>query len=93
MTDRSCMRMIVTNNSLWVIDFTNMEFQRHPRNDSSRDTTWVAYDQTNWTPFVSFKQSECPEGISELEGRIRFTIGLSVNPDDWITSTFDPKDQ
>jgi len=91
-TDRH-VRLIVTTNSLWAFDFTNMEFQRHPRHEDSEGTTWVPYEQTNWTTFTSFHQVPCPDEDGPLAGRVRFTVYLSDTPYDWITSTFDPKEQ
>lgn len=91
--ERGCIRLIVTINSLWVLDFVNMEFQRHPRQEDSRMTTWVAYEQTEWTPFESFQQNEPYEDEDMLAGRIRFTVAGPMLPGGWITSTFDPKEQ
>ena len=91
-TDRT-VRLIVTTNSLWAFDFTGMQFQRHPRHEDSMGTTWVPYEQTDWTDFIGFTQSPCPDDNEELAGRVRFTVYLSGAPGDWITSTFDPKEQ
>lgn len=86
-------RLIVTTNSLWAFDFTNMEFQRHPRNEDSQGTTMVPYEQTNWTPFVGFQQVPCPDEDGPLAGRVRFIVWLGEESWNWITSTFDPKEQ
>lgn len=91
-TDRT-VRLIVTMNSLWAFDFTSMEFQRHPRHEDSMGTTMVPYLQTDWSSFVAFQQIPCPDADGPLAGRVRFTVYLSQEPGDWITSTFDPKEQ
>lgn len=83
-----CPRFITTDHSVWVIDFGLMEFRRLPRQVYSRKVTSVPYDKMDWIPFVSYMQNRDLE-----DGRVRFTVALSKDWGDWITSTYDPKEQ
>ena len=85
-------RIIETDSSIWTLDFENMEFKRVPKSQKSRETTYVPYEQTEWTPFFGYRQTTVHETEGPLNGRVRFFVYVhEFDTNDFITSTYLPE--
>lgn len=83
-------RMILTDASVWVFNFSEMIFNRSPRTEGGTHKH-VQYTG-DWRPFAVLEESHA----IGFEDRIRFTV-YGINLDgigsDWITSTYKPAEQ
>lgn len=86
----SAVRIIVTDRSVWTLDYGRMSFRRDPRVQGN-DHPIVSYTG-EWRDFESLVESTA----FGHPGRIRFTVyGEDVDGagSGWITSTYKPGEQ
>lgn len=81
-------RIIITDSSIWTLDYENMQYRRDPKIQGS-DHLMVPYDLTKgWRSFTLLEESHA----LDHPDRIRFTV-FGDEELGWITSTYKPAEQ
>lgn len=80
-------RIIVTDSSIWTLDYTEMQYRRDPRNPDTEHPV-LSYEETpGWRSFTGLEETGTP-----WEDRIRFII-YGDEELGYITSTYKPAEQ
>lgn len=84
-------RIIITDSSIWTLDYKEMRFRRDPRVQGT-EHPMLSYDETQgWIEFVSLEEIG-----TQWEDRIRFSVyghDLDGHGSGYITSTYKPGEQ
>lgn len=81
-------RIILTDSSIWTLDFTEMQYRRDPRVQGVEHYQ-LSYGRTpGWRPFTHLQ-----EDGTEWDDRIRFTLYGDEELGGWATSTYKPAEQ